>query len=132
MSDRNHEQAAIDRRRKINRAALMEKSPFSVDEGEEIGRDPRSLSADDLQSAGIERQTLMKAVRRHCIDCCVYQSSEVRKCVAVACDLWPFRMGANPWRKGEKVNRGQPPPDKIDSMVLNGELRTVLNTTPDN
>jgi len=38
------------------------------------------------------------AIRAHCLDCCGGSSDEVRKCTAVRCPSWPFRLGANPWR----------------------------------
>jgi hypothetical protein len=41
---------------------------------------------------------VLDAVRDKCLDCCVGQVSEVRKCTAVVCPNWPFRMGWNPWR----------------------------------
>lgn len=40
-----------------------------------------------------------KAIRERCLDCCCGVPSEVRKCTAVACPSWPFRMGANPFRE---------------------------------
>ena len=97
MSDRNHEQIAIDRRRAIKRDALLEVSPFDSDGGEDIGRDPRSLSPAELSATGLDRIVGLKAIRVKCLDCSGYSPAEVRKCVAVDCVLWPLRMGANPW-----------------------------------
>ena len=36
---------------------------------------------------------------RDVLDCCCSVASEVRKCTAVACPSWPFRMGVNPFRE---------------------------------
>ncbi len=43
--------------------------------------------------------TVLSAVRAKCHDCCVWQPTEVTRCVAVTCPLWPFRMGKNPFRE---------------------------------
>ena len=34
-----------------------------------------------------------KAIRQKCLDCCVYQPSEVRLCPSRECPLWRYRMG---------------------------------------
>jgi hypothetical protein len=63
-----------------------------------IGRDPREMTREDLQALGHEPMSPLKALRLWCLDCCCDQPSEVRKCTAIKCPSWPFRMGANPWR----------------------------------
>jgi len=73
-------------------------------DGEAIGLDPRKLSTDDLERLGHKRMSQTKAIRLKCLDCCVGSSDEVRKCVAVACPSWPFRMGTNPWRAKREVD----------------------------
>ena len=40
------------------------------------------------------------AIRRKCLDCTVWQPSEIAKCEMVDCALWPYRFGGDPWRKG--------------------------------
>lgn len=40
-----------------------------------------------------ERVSRSKAIRLKCLDCCCGQAAEVRKCPAVDCPLWRFRMG---------------------------------------
>jgi hypothetical protein len=74
--------------------ALLEKR-----DGWDVGRDPRLVSREELIAAGHNSISPLKALRLRCIDCCADQPSEVRPCTAVACPSWPFRMGANPWRK---------------------------------
>jgi hypothetical protein len=74
--------------------ALLEKR-----DGWDVGRDPRQVSREELIAAGHKLISPLKALRARCIDCCAAQPSEVRLCTAVACPSWPFRMGANPWRK---------------------------------
>jgi hypothetical protein len=38
----------------------------------------------------------LKAVRRHCLDCCNGSANEVALCPAKACPLWTMRMGGRP------------------------------------
>lgn len=40
-----------------------------------------------------ERIGRAKAIRLKCIDCCAGNMTEVRKCPAINCPLWRFRMG---------------------------------------
>lgn len=40
-----------------------------------------------------ERVSRSKAIRLKCLDCSCGQAAEVRKCPAVDCPLWRFRMG---------------------------------------
>jgi hypothetical protein len=77
---------------------LRELSPFPGDEGELIGKDPRQVSPEILALYHSEKNPL-KALCARCLDCCCRQASEVRKCTAVTCPSWPFRMGANPFRQ---------------------------------
>lgn len=40
---------------------------------------------------------LLKAVRKHCLDCCCGYASEVKNCaVGIKCRLFPYRKGADP------------------------------------
>jgi hypothetical protein len=79
-------------------AILLEKSPIEADGGESIGRDPRRISANEFHEAGIAGAPLLEVIRARCLDCCVEQAGEVRKCVSIACPSWPYRMNANPFR----------------------------------
>jgi hypothetical protein len=67
------------------------------------GVDPRSLTAEELNTH-FKRMSPLKAIRAKCMDCSVYHKSEVRKCTAIGCPLWPFRMRKNPWLKRNKSN----------------------------
>ena len=42
----------------------------------------------------------LKAIRAKCLDCSVYQYSEISNCNISDCPLYPYRMGKNPNRKG--------------------------------
>lgn len=70
---------------------------LDLDKGLEVGRDPRTMTLDELKLLGHRRMSPIKAIRLRCLDCCGGHQSEVRKCTAVDCPSWPFRMGKNPW-----------------------------------
>ena len=42
------------------------------------------------------KASILKAIRRKCLDCSVYQPSEVRSCHLQGCELWPYRFGKDP------------------------------------
>lgn len=68
-------------------------------DGDDVGRDPRAMSADELTQLGHSRVSPLRALRLKCLDCSNESSQEVRLCTAVGCASWPFRMGKNPWRR---------------------------------
>ena len=72
--------------------------PSEADGGHLVGRDPRQVPSEILSRYHREQNPL-KAIRARCLDCCCGNASEVRKCVAIDCPSWPFRMGANPFRQ---------------------------------
>lgn len=74
-------------------SCLLETSPFSTDGGALIGRDPRTIPAEDW--CGRPLVTGLSAIRAKCLDC-AHNSAEVRKCVQTDCPLWPLRMGSVP------------------------------------
>jgi hypothetical protein len=63
-----------------------------------VGRDPRRMTRAEVEAIGHEPMSPIQVIRAKCLDCCAGSSDEVRKCVAMACPLWPFRTGKNPWR----------------------------------
>jgi hypothetical protein len=67
-------------------------------DGFDVGRDPRHMSADELEQLGHARVSPLRALRLKCLDCCNASAQEVRLCTAVECPSWPFRLGKNPWR----------------------------------
>jgi len=77
------------------RRILLKRSPHAEDEGELIGRDPRKIPLADWRAAGMEPIGVMQAIRAKCLDSCGDQPGEVRKCVAVTCPIWAFRMGVD-------------------------------------
>ena len=64
-----------------------------------VGRDPRQMSQDELRAMRHEAMSATAAIRAKCLDCMAGSPDEVRKCVAMACPSWPWRMGTNPWRQ---------------------------------
>lgn len=40
--------------------------------------------------------TPVKAIRKKCLDCCNYQSKEVRLCTIINCAIYPYRFGRRP------------------------------------
>ena len=77
------------------------------DDGSPMGRDPRKMSAADLEACGLERQSRGDAVRSKCLDCMCGSQAEVRRCGDVSCALWPFRMGTNPWPEKRVMSEEQ-------------------------
>ena len=74
-------------------------------DGAQIGRDPRTMTHDDLGALGHQPMSPGRALRLRCLDCCGDSPAEVRACTAVRCPAWPFRMGANPWREASEAQR---------------------------
>jgi len=87
----------------MNRHDFFEISRYQADGGELIGKHPSDVPSKIL-SQKFRAQNPLKAIRAKCIDCCCGDASEVRKCVALDCDLWPFRMRTNPFRKRRELS----------------------------
>ena len=73
-------------------------------DGSTEGRDPRDVPIEMLG----ELPGPLAAIRAKCIDCCAGSRSEVAKCTAVGCALWPYRTGHNPRRHGIGRAGGNP------------------------
>jgi hypothetical protein len=65
--------------------------------GETEGLDPREMSRSLLAEIGHVQTPLLKVIRAKCLDC-AQSASEVHRCTAVDCALWPYRTGSNPFR----------------------------------
>lgn len=76
-------------------------------DGEQQGRDPRTLTPGELGSMGLTRESRGDAIRAKCLDCCAGNSAEIRRCAAKDCSLWPFRMGTDPWREKRVLSDSQ-------------------------
>jgi hypothetical protein len=75
--------------------------------GEQIGRDPRQMTQEELRQLGHEPMSAQEALRLRCLDCCAEQIAEVRKCVSIRCPAWPFRMGKSPWKEKRVMSEEQ-------------------------
>jgi hypothetical protein len=81
-------------RRYYERQAIgVEKMP----NGETQGLDPRKMPTILLEKIGHKKSPLLRIIQAKCLDCS-HSASEVRKCTAVDCALWPYRMGENPFK----------------------------------
>ena len=49
------------------------------------------------EKLGHRKMSLNAVIRKKCLDCCVGQQDEVKRCTSVDCDLWPYRHGKNPF-----------------------------------
>ena len=85
---------------------LCQLSPYPSDGGELIGRDPKEVPSEILALWNKEHNPL-KALRARCLDCCCGSAPEVRKCTAVNCPSWPFRMGTSPWKAPRQLSDEQ-------------------------
>ena len=72
-------------------------------DGSTEGADPRDLPRELLAQVH-PPAPLLRVIRKKCVDCCAGQLAEVRRCTAVRCALWPYRMGRNPF----STRRGNP------------------------
>ena len=52
---------------------------------------------------------ILKTIRAKCLDCCVYQPSEVRLCTAADCALFPYRFGTDPSPARRGFAKNSPP-----------------------
>lgn len=64
--------------------------------GEKVGKLPAFIGMKALKALG-HPESPIRAIRAKCLDCSGGHQSEVRKCVAYRCALWPMRMGVNPF-----------------------------------
>jgi hypothetical protein len=74
-------------------------------DGWPISRDPRRITEAELRALVHEPMSPLAALRARCLDYCGGSADEVRKCVAVECPSWPFRMGVNSWRTVSEAKR---------------------------
>jgi hypothetical protein len=83
-------------------AKLVVRNPDGSTEGEH----PRDADVDVIRE--IQRPTpLLRVIRAKCLDCSGGVESEVRKCTAIGCALWPYGMASNPFRAPREMTPEQ-------------------------
>jgi hypothetical protein len=85
-----------------NITTALVRRPDGVTEGADPRTLPRELLAEVHQPSPI-----LDVIREKCLDCSGYQPSEIAKCTAVACSLWPYRMASNPFRAAREMTPEQ-------------------------
>ncbi len=65
-------------------------------DGSTEGADPFHVPIAELNAAGHVPGPMLAVIRAKCLDCSGGFPSEVRKCTAVGCVLWPYRIGQEP------------------------------------
>lgn len=52
-----------------------------------------------------KKTTPLRAIRAKCLDCSCGQIKEVRECPRTICELYPYRLGHDPARRGIGASR---------------------------
>jgi hypothetical protein len=89
---------------RIDRTPYLEVSCNEADGGQKVGKLPGSVGLEPLRALG-HPESPIRAIRSKCLDCSAGVVSEIRKCVAVTCPLWPFRMGSNPFHGKKGIGK---------------------------
>ena len=74
--------------------------------GETEGKHPRDADVDVMRAIH-EPGPLLRVIRAKCIDCSGGSESEARKCTAIGCARWPYRMASNPFRAPREMTPEQ-------------------------
>lgn len=86
--------------------------PFLAGKPEDYPRELRELLTSKppefwgeelLNKMGHVKRPILKVIRAKCLDCNSFSPKEVRLCQSFNCDLWPYRMGTDPFRKGREA-----------------------------
>lgn len=64
-------------------------------------------TAEAAATAGHKPMSPVEAIRQKCLDCAIYQPSEIRACEALKCPLWPFRAGKHPYTAAARKKAAQ-------------------------
>jgi hypothetical protein len=67
--------------------------------------------------AGHAPMSAAQAIRQKCRDCSAGNDAEIRRCEAVSCALWPFRVGKSPWHARRSFSEGNTPlPEETEAF----------------
>jgi hypothetical protein len=83
-------------------AKLVMRNP----DGSTEGKHPRDADVGVMRDSH-EPAPLLRVIRAKCLDCSAGVESEIRKCTAIGCALWPYRMATNPFRAPREVTPEQ-------------------------
>lgn len=89
---------------------------------DDIDEDVQDTESEEDSTTIVEGYTgeritsVLKAIKKKCLNCCAYQRDEVKYCSATSCELWPFRLGRNPYRKKRNLTEEQK--QKIKERML--------------
>ena len=75
---------------------------FARPERAKMGTQPPQLTPADLEAEGIKPAPPLAVMRAMCLDC--RSMDEVLVCARTQCPLWPYRLGFNPWKRGDTEN----------------------------
>lgn len=75
-----------------------------MEDGSTEGLLPSEISRALWEDLGHQPQPLLRAIRAKCLDCS-HTATEVAKCTATLCSLWPYRMGTNPLREETEAQK---------------------------
>jgi hypothetical protein len=94
------------------------------------GRDVRGMTRADLRDMGFEPMSAQAALRAHCLDCCAGSADEVRRCMALKCPSWPFRLGRSPWKEMRVMSEEQraAASERLRARNIAGRSADALNT----
>lgn len=76
----------------------------------------------------VHKANPVKAIRDKCIDCMGGVPSYVRDCTASDCALYPFRLGANPYRKKQSEEQRSASRERMREMRRNAVEKNSKNT----
>jgi hypothetical protein len=71
--------------------------------GRKWGRNPKQITAAQLEAEGIKKTPLLAVMRAMCLDC--RSPEEVLVCARPYCPLWPYRDGTSPWKRDDRETR---------------------------
>ncbi len=73
-----------------------------------------------------ENTNPIKAIREYCLYCMCGQANEVKLCPSTGCELYPFRMGKNPYLKRQYTEE-----QRAEMRERIRKAREKRNTTSD-
>src|SRR5262245_40670350 len=86
-------------------------------------------TADALHALGHRPESVLKAIRRKCLDCSGGSHAEVADCLVRQCALFPFRFGKNPWRA--PVSEAQRQASRRNAATLASPVKITGSSSSD-